>query len=95
MMRGVGRLAVVRWHKRGLVVCVAALRLLFCAGLCFTITAGGFAVSDFVCGLTFSSTAVQAPNMQRRLRIEFEGAIRHVMARGYARQKIVRDDAGR
>ena len=33
--------------------------------------------------------------MPRRLRIEFEGAIYHVMARGYARQKIVRDDADR
>jgi putative transposase len=31
--------------------------------------------------------------MPRRLRIEFEGAIYHVMARGNARQKIVRDDA--
>src|SRR3954469_19092121 len=33
--------------------------------------------------------------MPRRLRIEFEGAIYHVMARGDARQKIVRDDADR
>jgi putative transposase len=33
--------------------------------------------------------------MSRRLRIEFEGAIYHVMARGNARQKIVRDDADR
>jgi len=33
--------------------------------------------------------------MPRRLRIEFEGAIYHVMARGNARQKIVRDDADR
>jgi putative transposase len=33
--------------------------------------------------------------MPRRLRIEFEGAIDHVTARGNARQKIVRDDAGR
>src|ERR1700741_2058899 len=33
--------------------------------------------------------------MARRLRIEFEGAIYHVMARGNARQKIVRDDADR
>jgi len=33
--------------------------------------------------------------MPRRLRIEFEGAIHHVMARGSARQKSVRDDADR
>jgi hypothetical protein len=33
--------------------------------------------------------------MPRRLRIEFEGAIYHVMARGIARQKMVRDDADR
>ena len=33
--------------------------------------------------------------MPRRLRIEFEGVIYHVMARGNARQKIVRDDADR
>ena len=33
--------------------------------------------------------------MPRRLRIEFEGAIYHVMVRGNARQKIVRDDADR
>jgi REP element-mobilizing transposase RayT len=33
--------------------------------------------------------------MPRRLRIEYEGAIYHVMARGNARQKIVRDDADR
>ncbi len=33
--------------------------------------------------------------MPRRLWIEFEGAIYHVMARGNARQKIVRDDADR
>ena len=33
--------------------------------------------------------------MARRLRIEFEGAIYHVTARGNARQKIVRDDADR
>jgi putative transposase len=33
--------------------------------------------------------------MARRLRIEFEGAIYHVMARGNARQKIFRDDADR
>ncbi len=33
--------------------------------------------------------------MPRRLRIEFEGAIYHVMARGNPRQKIVRDDADR
>ncbi len=33
--------------------------------------------------------------MPRRLRIEFEGAIYYVMARGNARQKIVRDDADR
>ena len=33
--------------------------------------------------------------MPRRLRIEFEGAIYHVMTRGNARQKIVLDDADR
>jgi REP element-mobilizing transposase RayT len=33
--------------------------------------------------------------MPRRLRIEFEGAIYHVIARGNARQKIVGDDAER
>jgi REP element-mobilizing transposase RayT len=33
--------------------------------------------------------------MPRRLRIEYEGAIYHVMARGNARQKVVRDDADR
>jgi hypothetical protein len=33
--------------------------------------------------------------MPRRLRIEFEGAIYHVMARGNARQTIVRDDTDR
>jgi putative transposase len=33
--------------------------------------------------------------MPRRLRIEFEGPIYLEMARGNARQKIVRDDAGR
>src|SRR5947209_16987410 len=33
--------------------------------------------------------------MPRRLRIEFPGAIYHVMARGNARQAIVRDDDDR
>jgi putative transposase len=33
--------------------------------------------------------------MPRRLRIEFEGAIYHVMARANARQRIVRDEAPR
>src|SRR5271155_3314972 len=33
--------------------------------------------------------------MPRRLRIEFEGAIYHIMARGNARQKIVHDDEDR
>ena len=33
--------------------------------------------------------------MPRRLRIEFAGAIYHVMARGNARQKIVHDDDDR
>jgi hypothetical protein len=33
--------------------------------------------------------------MPRRLRIEFEEAIDHVMARRVARRKIVRDDADR
>ena len=33
--------------------------------------------------------------MSRRLRIEYEGAIYHVMARGNARQKIVRDESDR
>ena len=44
---------------------------------------------------TVDSTAGYAVIMPRRLRIEFEGAIYHVMARGNARQKIVRDDADR
>jgi hypothetical protein len=39
--------------------------------------------------------AIYSRGMPRRLRIEFEGAIYHVMARGNARQKIVRDDADR
>src|SRR3954468_1632622 len=34
-------------------------------------------------------------SMPRRLRIEFEGAIYHVMARGNARQEIVHDDDDR
>jgi putative transposase len=33
--------------------------------------------------------------MPRRLRIEFEGAIYHVMIRGNARQRIVHDDDDR
>jgi hypothetical protein len=33
--------------------------------------------------------------MPRRFRIEFDGAIYHVMTRGNARQSIVRDDADR
>ena len=33
--------------------------------------------------------------MPRRPRIEFEGAIYHVMARGNARQRIIRDDHDR
>ena len=33
--------------------------------------------------------------MPRRLRIQFEGALSHVLARGDARQKIVRHDADR
>ena len=36
-----------------------------------------------------------APNMPRRLRIEYEGAIYHVIARGNARQDIVHDDDDR
>ena len=45
--------------------------------------------------LKIGLSGVIAPDMPRRLRIEFEGAIYHVMARGNARQKIVRDDADR
>ena len=48
-----------------------------------------------VFGLTSVSRASNLSVMPRRLRIEFEGAIYHVMARGNARQKIVRDDADR
>ncbi len=33
--------------------------------------------------------------MPQRLRIEFEGNLYHVMARGNVRHKIVRDDADR
>ncbi len=33
--------------------------------------------------------------MPRRLRIQFEGAIYHVMARGNGRQRIVQDDPDR
>jgi hypothetical protein len=33
--------------------------------------------------------------LPRRLRIEFEGATYHLMARGNAQQQIIRDDAGR
>jgi putative transposase len=45
--------------------------------------------------LKIGLSGVIALDMPRRLRIEFEGAIYHVMARGNARQKIVRDDADR
>ena len=40
-------------------------------------------------------TVTESSAMARRLRIEFEGATYHVMARGNARQKIVRDHADR
>jgi hypothetical protein len=33
--------------------------------------------------------------MPRRLRVEFEGAIDHIMARGNGRQQIVHDDRDR
>jgi putative transposase len=45
--------------------------------------------------LKIGLSGVIALDMPRRLRIEFEGAIYHVMARDNARQKIVRDDADR
>ena len=58
---------------------------------------GGFAMLSFVfCFLLDNrSRGVSSSDMPRRLRVEFEGAIYHVMARGNARQKIVRDDADR
>jgi REP element-mobilizing transposase RayT len=49
----------------------------------------------FVFAWIISPLTAQARDMPRRLRIEFEGAIYHVMARGNARQRIIRDDAGR
>jgi hypothetical protein len=53
-----------------------------------------FAVLSFVCcfPLDNRSPGVQPSDMPRRLRVEFEGAIYHVMARGNARRRIVRDD---
>jgi REP element-mobilizing transposase RayT len=58
---------------------------------------GGFAGSDFVRGFSVDDEGRSGYRhaMPRRLRIEFEGAIYHVMARGNARQRIVRDDADR
>jgi hypothetical protein len=49
----------------------------------------GLAVADFGFCLLLDGLvpAGWAPSVLRRLRIEFEGAIYHVMARGYARQK--------
>jgi hypothetical protein len=38
---------------------------------------------------------IECHDMPRRLRIEFDGAIYHVMARGNARRMIVRDDVDR
>jgi hypothetical protein len=49
--------------------------------------------SDVVFGflLTLPALASYAPFMPRRLRIEYEDAIYHVMTRGNARQDIVHD----
>src|SRR5271166_5362435 len=49
----------------------------------------------FVFSLTIILLQIHPVEMPRRLRIEFEGATYHMMARGNARQKIVRDDADR
>jgi hypothetical protein len=49
----------------------------------------------FVFGWTISLSTVSTRDVPRRLRIEFEGAIFHVMARRTVRQRIVRDDADR
>jgi REP element-mobilizing transposase RayT len=46
-------------------------------------------------GLKVCRADVWVLGMPRRRRIEFEGAIYHVTARGNARQRIVRDDADR
>ena len=43
----------------------------------------------------FEGWSCSTHSMPRRPRIEFEGAIYHVMARGNARQRIVRDDHDR
>ena len=43
----------------------------------------------------FEGRSCSTRSMPRRPRIEFEGAIYHVMARGNARQRIVRDDHDR
>src|SRR5271166_156073 len=43
----------------------------------------------------FKARSCSTGNMPRRPRIEFEGAIYHVMARGNGRQQIVRDDHDR
>jgi hypothetical protein len=53
--------------------------------------------SDLVFGflLTLPALASYAPFMPRRLRIEYEDAIYHVMTRGNARQDIVHDDDDR
>ncbi len=58
---------------------------------------GRFARSAFVLCFQLGSRSVQDLSfpMPRQLRIEFEGAVYHVMARGNAQQKIVRDDADR
>jgi hypothetical protein len=58
---------------------------------------GRFAVTELVSGFLLDNRSVQRPSldMPRQLRIGFEGAIDHVMARGNARQKNVRDDADR
>jgi REP element-mobilizing transposase RayT len=53
-------------------------------GLCF-----------FVFAWTIGPLTAWTRGMPGRFRIEFEGAIYHVLARGNARQSIVRDDADR
>jgi hypothetical protein len=49
----------------------------------------------FVFAWTIGPLTAVTQGLPRRLRIEFEGAIDHVMARGDARQRIVHDDADR
>jgi hypothetical protein len=52
-------------------------------------------VPHSILGLSTQHLLAGAPPMPRRLRIQYEGAIDHVMARGNARQDIVHDDDDR